>query len=74
MDETLLSQTPLEFFYLFGNCIATLAEIKSEKNPQMIMIIRHPGGRTAWKLENRLKTKAGLFFDIKILQLILLKI
>ena len=28
---------------------------KNQPNPSMIMLVRHPGGRAAWQLENRLK-------------------
>ena len=56
VDESLLGEAPLDFYYLFGNAIVTIAECKVDKNPSMVMIVRHPGGRTAWRLENKLKT------------------
>jgi hypothetical protein len=49
----------LDFYYLFGNAIVTVAEFKTENNPTMVLIVRHPGGRTAWKFENKLKTDEG---------------
>lgn len=56
IDESVLNPETLEFFYLFSNAVVTVSEIPNENGcPQLVMIIRHPGGRTAWKMEHELR-------------------
>jgi len=55
VDESVLNSDTLEFYYLYGNALVTVCECPSEsQNPCVIMIVRHPGGRTAWKMEHEL--------------------
>ncbi|CAG5111258.1 Oidioi.mRNA.OKI2018_I69.chr2.g5583.t1.cds [Oikopleura dioica] len=61
VDESVLKTESLEFYYLYGNALVTVAEYpdSESQNPCVVMIVRHPGGRTAWKMEHELTSSAN---------------
>ena len=61
LDEGCFTDDNLDFYLLYGNCLVTIHEDKKEQ-PSMVMILRYPGGRAAWHLENRLGADDKVFF------------
>ena len=60
LDEGCFTDDNLDFYLLYGNCLVTIHEDKKEQ-PSMVMILRYPGGRAAWHLENRLGADDKVF-------------